>query len=360
MATLEDTLPPGHWDVLTQGFEQRCIDARPNGEQPPGGTTQCLTCSQHNQKADDSIAQIPTSQLWRTPAANGYAYYYVSSNEPLVLRHIPYQDRYTAHPAMIRGITLGEIRQDQQEIAIERKILDRQKRRDEQNLFLTTFDIKHFTRRTKPESHWTYNFNDFPRGRCLNLLIKPRDQFELVIPTPMTPLGGMIQQTIEQAERSGVDVTDRYIYLTVDQAHLQKGESLRTPGWHSDGFQGNEVSPKRPGDYQGIWAHPHGTEYADQDFTVEGLDPLVHNIFTHLSTQVREENIREMEEAVLHTHGPYLIHRSPHSSKNCYRRFVRITITHIPVTNRRMTLNPLVKYDYPIYTTDGRIPSHLT
>ena len=359
MATLEDSLPPGHWDTTDRDFSQRCLDADQNGEEPQTGTPQCQSCSQHSARVEASIAAIPLDRLWRTPVADGNAHYYLSSRDPLVLRHIPYQDRYTAHPAMIRGITLPEITEDQREIGIERKIAERQKRIDEQNPCLTPFDLKHFTSRAPFHSHWTYQFTDFPQGRCLNMLIKPRAQFELLIPTPMAALRDMVTDTINLAIRAGVDPMDRYIYLTVDQRDLKKGETLRTPGWHSDGFQGNEVPRKQPGDYQAVWSEVPGTQYADQSFNVDGLDPSVHNIFAHLGLQVRPENIHTMPANILHTHGPYLVHRSPPAHQDCYRRFVRISITHVPVTSRTMTINPLIRYDYPVHTTNGKIPPNL-
>lgn len=191
------------------------------------------------------------------------------------------------------------------------------------------------------------------------MLIKPREQIEFLIPAPMMALRDMIQDTVLLAIKSGVNVMERYMYLTVDQRNLERGETLRTPGWHSDGFQGNEVSVKRPGDYQGVWCNTWGTEYADQTFEIDGLNPGVHNIFNHIALQIRQKNIRTMTAGALYTHGPYLIHRSPAIPQECYRRFVRISITHIPITSQTMTTNPLVEYDYPIHTTDGKIPSHL-
>lgn len=44
------------------------------------------------------------------PVADGRAMYYVKSERPLVLQHIPLWDAYQVHPAMIRGLTVADVR----------------------------------------------------------------------------------------------------------------------------------------------------------------------------------------------------------------------------------------------------------
>lgn len=42
--------------------------------------------------------------------ADGYAVYLVAKEKPLTLRHVPYGDAYQVHHAMIRGLTIEDVR----------------------------------------------------------------------------------------------------------------------------------------------------------------------------------------------------------------------------------------------------------
>ena len=48
-------------------------------------------------------------QIVKFPVADGYALYAVTSEKPLVLRHIPYGDAYQAAAATIRGLTMRDV-----------------------------------------------------------------------------------------------------------------------------------------------------------------------------------------------------------------------------------------------------------
>ena len=41
--------------------------------------------------------------------ADGYAYYLVVKEKPLILQHVGFGDNYQAHPALIRGLTLADV-----------------------------------------------------------------------------------------------------------------------------------------------------------------------------------------------------------------------------------------------------------
>lgn len=51
-----------------------------------------------------------SDNIIRFPVADGYAFYQVASEKPLVLRYILWCDNYREHPALIRGLRLADVR----------------------------------------------------------------------------------------------------------------------------------------------------------------------------------------------------------------------------------------------------------
>lgn len=57
------------------------------------------------QRTSDELPQGKiVGALMRFQVADGYAYYVVSQESPLILLHVPWADGYKANPATIRGI----------------------------------------------------------------------------------------------------------------------------------------------------------------------------------------------------------------------------------------------------------------
>ena len=52
---------------------------------------------------------IPADRLYSHPCADSSAYYYIKSDNPLVLQHIPFCDAWTLPSAHIRGLRLSDI-----------------------------------------------------------------------------------------------------------------------------------------------------------------------------------------------------------------------------------------------------------
>jgi len=63
--------------------------------------------SAHN-KAFDELRR--TNKLVSFSVADGQAWYIVKSERPLLLQHVNFLDGYRVHPAMIRGLSLKEIK----------------------------------------------------------------------------------------------------------------------------------------------------------------------------------------------------------------------------------------------------------
>lgn len=152
----------------------------------------------------------------------------------------------------------------------------------------------------------------------------------------------------------------RYTYLTIDTAPVKKGEYQRTPGWHVDGLQGDEVPIKQQSDTIFTWCDVLPFEYAAQTFPLPAyVNMSDYNIFEILGSLVQPEHIRQTEPKTLYCMDSYCVHRGVPASEDTDRTFVRLCYTDIPVTSTKMTLNPEMDYDYAIHTTSGEIPKHL-
>ena len=203
-------------------------------------------------------------------------------------------------------------------------------------------------------------FGDY---RCLHLLIQsnggpvrlPRalKKQEVIL----LPLFAAIEPNI----RLGIDDAARkYTYLTIDTAPVKKGGYQRTPGWHVDGLQGDEVPVKQQSDMIFTWCDTLPFEYAAQTFPLPAhVNLSEHNIFEILGSLVQPEHIRQTEPKTLYYMDSYCVHRAVPAPEDTNRIFFRVCYTDIPVTSTKMTLNPEMDYDYVYHTTTGEIPKHL-
>ena len=69
-------------------------------------TTDCVDNWEQHAKEFDAI---PTDRIFSHPYADGRAYYYIVTEKPLVLQHIPYGDAWQLPYAHIRGLRLSDI-----------------------------------------------------------------------------------------------------------------------------------------------------------------------------------------------------------------------------------------------------------
>lgn len=79
----------------------------------------------YSERVDKLFSNIPRDRIVSFPVGDGNALYYLFSEQPLVLQHIPYGDAYRVDPALIRGLRLTDIKRrvalDSQTIAWQPK-----------------------------------------------------------------------------------------------------------------------------------------------------------------------------------------------------------------------------------------------
>lgn len=231
---------------------------------------------------------------------------------------------------------------------------------DSADVFREPSDLRFLERENFPVPVAELSYPDFPdECRVLHYMVK-RQRCDRIRLGEIEFLKGHIEKSVAAAEAAGADVEQRYMFVTVDQALLGKGQTLRDPGWHIDGMQGDEVPHKLPCDFQTVWSDCMPTEYARGPFDMSGVDPSVHNVFRHLSEQVANGDVESMDAGRMYGHSSYLVHRSAEAPRDrTYRRYIRVSMSMVPVTSVKMTVNPDIGYDYEIHSTDGEIPGHL-
>lgn len=111
MATLTGRTAPGHWKIPNHQGALVCADVD-HDMNLTIASPQCNDWKTHQELENRALAQLPEDRVWRTPMADGHAVYYLVSEKPLVLAHVPSGDGYQALPATIRGLTLEEVKRD--------------------------------------------------------------------------------------------------------------------------------------------------------------------------------------------------------------------------------------------------------
>ena len=115
MAELAEGYPPGHWRTGDQkDANHYCIDVDQDRHPAhPYDTPRCFYHIHHLEREADSFHAIDQDRLWSTPVPQGQAFYYIVSEEPLVLVPVPFGDRRLAPAEQIQALTLDQVQQDQ-------------------------------------------------------------------------------------------------------------------------------------------------------------------------------------------------------------------------------------------------------
>ena len=107
MANLRDDLGvPGHW----QG-QHGCVEFDADGQElPRAEVRQCSSFKEHMDRESECIDVLTRQErIYRQQIADGYAYYYVHSEDPLDVIHVPYVGGYDLPAPHVRGLLLEDI-----------------------------------------------------------------------------------------------------------------------------------------------------------------------------------------------------------------------------------------------------------
>ena len=193
-----------------------------------------------------------------------------------------------------------------------------------------------------------------------NLLIKSKGESIQIPDLIDSSITLWINECLKVASRVCNDLEQRYAYLTIDNKAVKKGRTQRQGGWHIDGLQGDEVPKKLNNCFQFILVSNTPTEFCKQTFDVSEINISKDNVFKALSKQINSENNTEINNMHTYLMHCFHVHRASKSKQNTERLFLRLYLSHCPVTNNQATLNPKIKYPFVPHSTTGQIPSHLT
>lgn len=190
-------------------------------------------------------------------------------------------------------------------------------------------------------------------------MIKCKSQDYIIMDELEPDVRRFCQKAIDFMRAFRLHFEDRYLYLTVDDREISKGNTQRQPGWHFDGMQGSEVPSPTPGCFQFLWCDHSPMQFAAQPFQVKGLNRHEVNFFDSLGNQVEEDKVETAKARMTYLMSPYQLHQGSPVDRSGRRKLLRLSASHQPITSIRMTVNPYMDYDYPYHTTTGEIPEKL-
>ena len=205
-----------------------------------------------------------------------------------------------------------------------------------------------------------YTFDSFSSLRLNHYLIKSNDSSEYNFGEIVKEdIEDFVKYTENKFAELGIDVSNRYCFLTLDQGWVEPNATLRTDGWHIDGMQGDEVGVKVLPDIEVVWSDCLPTTFTRQGFDIEGMNPSIHNVFNWLGQQIDSTKLFKGEPYHTYLINPYHAHTATKAIEKIYRKFIRLSYTQTPVTSVKMTVNPKINYNYSYHVTSGEIPAYL-
>lgn len=127
---------------------------------------------------------------------------------------------------------------------------------------------------------------------------------------------------------------DDYVYLTVKHMYVNPQNMGNRPGWHSDGFETEDVNY--------IWTDTFPTEFCIQPFNIS--DNCAKSM-TDMEEQARSENIRTYGCKALLKLDKFNIHRTPTIGEG-YRTFVKLSVSKDKYNLKGNAHNYLFDYEW--------------
>lgn len=154
------------------------------------------------------------------------------------------------------------------------------------------FNLKFLKKERCPIDIGEYKFSSFPETRVNHYLIRSNDSDEFNFgEIDNKEIKDFVNFVFKNSLDLGLNLKNRYCFLTIDQGWLEPHQTLRNDGWHLDGLQGDEVPVKKLADCEFIWSDCLSTTFANQEINTEGLDMSSHNVFNWIKNQIRETSI---------------------------------------------------------------------
>ena len=176
-------------------------------------------------------------------------------------------------------------------------------------------------------------------SKCLYLPIKIRDLDQVRIPEEFRDYLSLIDKV---CKIENYNLSDKYVYLTVKNTPVKRGEYHKREGWHCDGFLTDD------------------TNYIYSDCL-----PTIFNLGEFNITQEHKISMKQFNEQALDFNNisyaekhllkinPFIVHRSRKADKDYDRRiFVKISISEHKYNLQGNTHNDLFDYNWKMYSRE--------
>lgn len=155
--------------------------------------------------------------------------------------------------------------------------------------------------------------------------LKPFYDMILMAENHETIRGGDCKQALRTLDES-------YYYLTVKNLFVTKDNVANRPGWHTDGFGGDDVNY--------TWCDKFPTIFSRSKFT--DIDPD-HAVSMHqFDMQAKPNDDYELPEKMLTRLDPFVVHRTPKVVREGMRTFFKLSISKHPYNLKGNSKNPLL------------------
>jgi hypothetical protein len=196
--------------------------------------------------------------------------------------------------------------------------------------------------------------------RVLDMPVKFAGQSDLRLPADIEQFRSVIQAAVDYEVSQFGDITDHYVYVTIDQKTVTAGLTGRRPGAHSDAYierQGQQVDvTEKSAD---IVQHEVGkvshtyiaysntpTEFFQARFPLQNAD---------CDASLRTfDDIAESAPVVTYPCNtllmmtPYVVHRCATVRRTGPRTFIKVSISTKQYARAGNTRNPLFEYDWSL------------
>ena len=149
-------------------------------------------------------------------------------------------------------------------------------------------------------------------------------------------------------------LADAYVYITIDQKHLTAGQTGRRAGCHSDGFVPHGAGPV---------CHTYMvTDCMPEEFFACPF-PLITADNAHNAMQTfdmianRHQPLTHAPYTVLKL-DPYVVHRAAVAPRDCYRTFVKISVSTKQYNRAGNTHNALFDYNWQMVNRSATQRNH--
>ena len=182
----------------------------------------------------------------------------------------------------------------------------------------------------------------------------------LRLPQETWKFGRVIHMVLGEENAEYGDIGDLYVYLTIDQKHMKKGNTGRRPGAHADAYISSEESQidivpensdlisKETGiiTHTYIWYDSIPTEFFKCSFPL--VDTSDAGSMRSFDDKISRTGIRPTvypPGCVLRM-TPYVVHRCAIAHGDTDRTFLKISVSDKRYAREGNTINPLFEYDW--------------